>query len=190
MAEPFNRDELLILCNQDLSLSKIAKSLGCRVSTVKELIAEYKIDRKPLKSGPMKGKHRNKICPICGTVFDDVYKNDKTYCSRKCQLDNLYYQYINRWLVGLEDGMSGQDGISNYVRRYLFEKYNNSCQKCGWSEVNLTTGNIPLTINHIDGNFANSTPNNLELLCPNCHSLTSNYGSLNKGNGRPKRRKD
>jgi 5-methylcytosine-specific restriction endonuclease McrA len=34
----------------------------------------------------------------------------------------------------------------------------------------------------------NHNEKNLNLLCPNCHSLTPTYGSLNKGNGRLKRR--
>jgi 5-methylcytosine-specific restriction endonuclease McrA len=31
-------------------------------------------------------------------------------------------------------------------------------------------------------------PENLELLCPNCHSLTKNYKGSNKGQGRQWRR--
>ena len=57
-------------------------------------------------------------------------------------------------------------------------------EKCGWSKVNTSTGKIPLTVNHIDGNHRNNRPENLELICPSCHSLTPNYGALNKGNGR------
>ena len=30
----------------------------------------------------------------------------------------------------------------------------------------------------------NNAPENLEILCPNCHSLTGNYKHLNIGNGR------
>ena len=47
---------------------------------------------------------------------------------------------------------------------------------------NPITGKVPLTINHIDGNPRNNNPDNLEVLCPNCHALTPNYGALNKGN--------
>jgi predicted HNH restriction endonuclease len=42
------------------------------------------------------------------------------------------------------------------------------------------TGNIPLQIHHIDGDATNNKEENLQLLCPNCHTLTENYGSLNK----------
>lgn len=39
---------------------------------------------------------------------------------------------------------------------------------------------IPLEINHIDGNNSNHRKNNIELLCPNCHTLTDNYRGRNK----------
>ena len=41
-----------------------------------------------------------------------------------------------------------------------------------------------------DGNYRNNEEYNLELLCPNCHSLTQSYKSLNNGNGRDDRYKN
>ena len=35
--------------------------------------------------------------------------------------------------------------------------------------------------------LADDSPDNLQALCPNCHSLTPNYKALNKGNGNRKR---
>ena len=35
-------------------------------------------------------------------------------------------------------------------------------------------------MHHIDGDCTNNKIENLQLLCPNCHSLTSNLGILNK----------
>ena len=66
----------------------------------------------------------------------------------------------------------------------MFEKYNGCCQKCGWSEYNQYTNTIPLHIHHIDGDCTNNYEENLELLCPNCHSLTENFGSLNENSKR------
>jgi len=34
---------------------------------------------------------------------------------------------------------------------------------------------IPLELHHIDGNQTNVSLDNLQLLCPNCHTLTDNY---------------
>ena len=38
---------------------------------------------------------------------------------------------------------------------------------------------IPLEIHHIDGNHKNNKLENLQILCPNCHSLTTNYRGKN-----------
>jgi HNH endonuclease len=56
---------------------------------------------------------------------------------------------------------------------------------CGWAERNPVTEKIPLHIDHIDGDWRNNRPDNLRLLCPNHHALTSSYGALNRGKGRP-----
>lgn len=66
------------------------------------------------------------------------------------------------------------------IFRNMFEKNNCKCEKCGWGEVNKYTGRIPLQIHHMDGNCKNNNEENLQLLCPNCHSLTDNFGSTNK----------
>ena len=60
--------------------------------------------------------------------------------------------------------------------------------KCGWHETNPISGFIPIQLEHKDGNSENHNLNNLELLCPNHHSLTPTFGILNKGNGRERRR--
>jgi hypothetical protein len=44
------------------------------------------------------------------------------------------------------------------------------------------------SLNHIDGNWENCKESNLEVLCPNCHSLTANYKGGNRGHGRAARR--
>jgi hypothetical protein len=79
--------------------------------------------------------------------------------------------------------------ISGHVRRYLLEKIGEHCEMpdCGWDKRNPVTGKVPLTVSHKDGDWRRSTEDNLELICPNCHSLTPTYGNLNKGRGRPRR---
>ena len=96
-----------------------------------------------------------------------------------------FKEYIQKWQRGEIDGTTGEAWIdlSKYIRRYIFEKYNNKCAKCGWSEINPYTGKLPLEIEHIDGDATNNKEENLTLLCPNCHSLTKTYRGANKGNG-------
>jgi len=57
--------------------------------------------------------------------------------------------------------------------------------KMWMGEINPVTGKSPLEVNHLDGCFTNNQEDNLEVLCPNCHSLTPSYRSLNRGKGRP-----
>lgn len=101
----------------------------------------------------------------------------------------IYLDYIDNWKLGKVSGTKGNgEQISSYIRKYLFEKFDNKCSKCGWNQVNLFTNKIPLEVEHIDGNCQNNVEENLLLLCPNCHSLTSTYRALNKGYGRKNRR--
>ena len=121
-----------------------------------------------------------KQCICCGK---ECKKNAQKYCSLGCKNEYEYLIYINKWKLGIEDGCSGKSGTSVHIRRYMFEKHNSTCQKCGWGVINEHTGKIPLTLHHVDGKHKNNKEGNLELICPNCHCLTENYGSRNIGNG-------
>ena len=111
------------------------------------------------------------------------------FCSNKCQKEYEYKKYIKKWKNNEVSGMRGEYQISMYIKTYLFEKYNNKCARCGWGKVNPYTKNIPLEVEHIDGNYQNNSEENLILLCPNCHSLTETYKGANINHGRKQRRK-
>ena len=122
---------------------------------------------------------KHMVCECCGKeLFNKQYGTK--YCSRECQLRKQYEEYIEKWKKGEENGTKGKYDISGHVRRYLFEKYNCKCEKCGWGEENPISHKIPLQIHHIDGDCLNNKEENLQLLCPNCHSLTETFGRLNK----------
>ena len=77
--------------------------------------------------------------------------------------------------------------VSKYVRRFLIEQGGEQCSVCGWHERNPRTGRVPLDVDHIDGNYADNSPANVRLLCPNCHALTPTYKGMNRGRGDPTR---
>ena len=133
----------------------------------------------------IEGETRNMICLNCNKEI----KNRNKYCSVKCQKEYEYKEYILKWKNGEEDGMRGDYQISMHLKTYLLNKYNNKCARCGWGEVNQYTGNIPLEIEHMDGDYRNNHENNLIVLCPNCHSLTSTYKGANMNKGRKNRSK-
>lgn len=125
-------------------------------------------------------------CLNCG---EKTSRKSRNFCSHKCHLDYQYHQWVQRWKNKEETGIKGEYQISNYLRRYIKEKYNNQCARCGWNEINPYTKETPLEIEHIDGNYLNNSEDNLILLCPNCHSLTATYKGANKGHGRKMRKK-
>ena len=129
----------------------------------------------------------NLFCLNCGKELHKKQHGTK-YCSQHCQQEYQYKQYIERWKKGEENGMCGEYGLSNHIRHYLLEKTGYKCEKCGWGEENPHTHTIPLEIHHIDGNYTNNKEENLQVLCPNCHSLTETYKSHNKS-GRKERKK-
>jgi hypothetical protein len=125
-----------------------------------------------------KCEEKEKFCLSCGKLIP----NRNTYCNNKCQGD--YKRKID-----FEKIENGDDTF--YFERYksyLIFNHGNKCMKCGWDERHPITGNVPIQLEHIDGNSDNNKLNNLLLLCPNCHSLTPTFGALNKGNGRENRR--
>ena len=52
------------------------------------------------------------------------------------------------------------------------------CDCCGLTE--WMGKPLSLEIHHIDGNRYNNNLDNLQILCPNCHSLTNNWSSRNQ----------
>lgn len=130
---------------------------------------------------------KRKVIRYCLNCKEEIKTTGKKYCSHTCHQEYQYKEYIRKWKNGEVDGISGKNGTSTYIRKYIFDKFNDKCTKCGWSEMNKKTGKIPLNLEHIDGNWKNNKEENLDLLCPNCHSLTETYGILNKGNGRENR---
>lgn len=127
-----------------------------------------------------------KLCLNCGKEIPTRNK----YCNNICQNEFAHKEYIRRWKNGDEDGMRGSDQVSVHIRSYLFEKFENKCQICGWSKMNVFTEKFPLTVHHLDGDCRNNNEDNLELLCPNCHSLTETYGAANKNSTRVYRYKE
>ena len=121
-----------------------------------------------------------RTCINCSIL---IVKKDNVYCNHKCRFEHRRATYIKNWIEGKESGRVGSTyQFSLYVRRFLLEEANYQCTMCGWGERNEVSDSIPLHIDHIDGDASNTTRMNLRVLCPNCHSLTPNYGSLNTGN--------
>lgn len=80
----------------------------------------------------------------------------------------------------IEDYLSNKYKIQSYKLKNKLLTHNYLLYKCYSCGLEKWLNNpIPLELHHIDGNNANNNLNNLQLLCPNCHALTTNYRGKN-----------
>jgi hypothetical protein len=211
------REDLEVLINDGITYKEIAEKYNVSFSTIRRLCSKYELESKFYKLKSKKVNCLNCYVEIKTTIKEDKkfcshscsasFNNKKRktvkkclncdieiiyskFCNHSCEKEYNYNEYIKKWKEGKVDGISGKKGTSSYIRRYIFKKYSSKCSKCGWCEINKITGKTPLNLEHKDGNWKNNKEDNLDLLCPNCHSLTETYGSLNRGKGRENRYKN
>jgi 5-methylcytosine-specific restriction endonuclease McrA len=99
-----------------------------------------------------RAKIKIRSCLGCGRKFKAARAHIR-YCSRGCNLRIL------------ARARSDKSPSSKVVKLRLLDKFG-ACQRCGYFEVVAI-----LEINHKDRNRKNKAEENLELLCPNCHTI-------------------
>ncbi len=123
----------------------------------------------------VKTKIETRICPGC-----DKETTNKKYCDNKCQMiaagKERRQKFLDGHFVGTEMGFPS----GSWPRQFLIEQFGYKCNSCRITEWNGSS--ITLEVNHKDGRSNNNVIENLEFLCPNCHSQTSTYRAKNINN--------
>ena len=124
--------------------------------------------------------NRAKQCPSCSRKKSAHAE----YCA-DCSKNNKLDKRIQEWKNGNWSGGTSNK-LSTTVRRHLLEEANYTCtsEGCGFNTPHPVDGSTVLEIDHVDGDGSNHRPENLKVLCPNCHVLTPTYRGRNAGNGR------
>lgn len=179
---------------QNLPYEQIGKMFNCSGNNIKKVAKRLGIELKPKRKINEnetfnKGKHQKSICLNCGKEYDKGKNTKGKYCSNKCQFEYQYKQNIEKWKKGELPGCDRWGEVSPFVKKYLLDKVGCKCEICGFNTPNKYTGLSILQIHHIDGNCMNNKEENLQVLCPNHHALTENFGRRNPQSGRKNRYK-
>ena len=113
--------------------------------------------------------HKGSTLCHCANCGKEVWKRNSelkrsitgnVYCSRSCAngMNNTLFK-------------SGENHFAfkgNNYRQTAFDLYEHKCAVCGYDEEKRI-----LEVHHKDENHDNNDPNNLCILCPNCHRKIS-----------------
>ena len=121
------------------------------------------------------------ICEHCGVEFNySPSKSRGKYCSNMC---NGAHRFLIETVPRVEAGKVSHPAT---LKRYLKWRRGNKCVTCG-NEGRHNCVELILQLDHIDGNSDNNVPENLRLLCPNCHSQTPTFATRQKKDTRRNR---
>lgn len=121
-------------------------------------------------------KKKPATCRVCSVDFE--YSPSQSlgfYCSNQCVGKARLAETAQRFL-------RGEITERATLKRFVTERDSYRCKPCNLTEWQGKP--LSLQLDHTDGNPSNNNPENLRLICPNCHSQTPHFGARNKGKGR------
>ena len=141
-------------------------------------------DKKPLKRS-LVYKHKLYFAHV-----DDDYKKKKSISAKNSEKvkdsnKNRPKEMLEK--IGLKRKETHKQNILtlNYedlsfesLRFRILYEQENKCNRCGLDK--WLGQDIILELEHKDGNNKNNVRDNLEMICPNCHSLTETWRGRNK----------
>lgn len=123
-------------------------------------------------------------CENCGKEHTAAKWRAGKYCDNVCSAAHRSSVRVEQWI---NEGKDWKAQVPGWVKKYLQEIRSEGCEICGIVEWNNKP--ISLECDHIDGDHTNNRPENLRIICPNCHSQTDTYKAKNTGKGRKYRRR-
>ena len=104
------------------------------------------------------------------------YKTNQRRIGKKTEnFNKKYLEKFEKTLKGLRPEQRSTS-IRNLLIKYKFKIH--QCECCKLTE--WMNKKIPLELHHVDGNNRNHKLENLQLLCPNCHTITDGYSGRKK----------
>ena len=125
---------------------------------------------------------RVSACLVCKKPIIHPKGDNRKYCSNRCQGIHGFEKKVEKTLQNERlDYHHGQTS-----RKIAFAIFGKECSIC---DTKTWMGQeVPLILDHVDGNADNWSLKNLRLICPNCDAQTPTYTGRNRGHGRLTRR--
>lgn len=116
-----------------------------------DFVEKTNLDITHLRKRELKYPIVNKICPVCGTIFETRKgsKEERTTCSYSCS--NTHFR----------SGDNNPNWKDDSYRTTCFHHHEKKCVVCGEEKI--------VTVHHFDENHNNNSPENLIPLCPTHH---------------------
>ena len=105
-------------------------------------------------------RKKEKRCKHCDRVLK---KNQNTFCNIQCYQE---YRFENEYFPLF---LEGKITDNKTLKKILIRLHDEECAECHQEPI-WNNKPLVLQVDHIDGNSDNCKPENLRLLCPNCHS--------------------
>lgn len=182
------KERLEGMINGGVTYEYIGSIYGCTGANIKKQAKKLGIvlpKRRKVNPSETFNKGKGKKCKNCGKPLGNKHG---VYCSDKCRTEYVYNTLVEQWKNGEISGCDKNGSPRNFLRKYMLEKHDYKCERCGFDKNNPYTGLSILQLHHKDGDCFNNSEDNIELLCPNCHGLTENFGSRNLNSTRIDRR--
>lgn len=130
-------------------------------------------------------KPRTEHCRNCGLLLDKKPSAKRKFCSRECAAS-----YHRASSIPKADGniVEAKHHTLLWQRRFARERYGNKCSRCGYDRCPAI-----LQVHHKDRVLTNHDPENIDLMCPNCHEeehFANKTGRFNNHDRRKKRPED
>ena len=111
--------------------------------------------------------------------FISLYKIDSSHFTGRGW--NIGMKFVIKRATPIEEILIKDSNFQSYKlkkRLFIAGLKQMICEECGWAKESVD-GRVPLELHHLNGDAHDNRIENLKVLCPNCHSLESNYRGRN-----------
>ena len=128
------------------------------------------------------GRRITKTCLMCNKTYTGPAHK---YCSVECSKHAVTLSVAETKAQRKILFSQGKLKLRQNIKPLIKERDGHKCSICKLTQWN--NKDIPLVLDHIDGDASNNDPSNFRLVCRNCEAFLPTFVGRNKGNGRQSR---